>query len=556
MTRRGSERRLATVLFVDVVDSTRVAAEVGDRRWRELLRQFRRRVRAQLRAHGGHEQDTAGDGFFATFSRPAAAVRAASAIVHASQALGIDVRCGVHTGELERIESRFGGIGVHIGARVMAQAGPAEVLVTSTVNDLVVGSGIGFGAAGDAELRGVPGRWALYRVTDIDGVALPAALGPHAVNMRLDGGRPQPAVPAVALVVAVLAVSLAAVMGAFALLQRAGPSAGGIPTFAAAGSPGPTAPHSGPPTMLRIDPATNQITHQVHDKYLPIDTDGRVLIADGTLWQATPINLVRRDLETGEKLDVIDIPAPGIAFGTWVAFGSVWFWVESTERLQRTALHRLDPLSGRTLAVIEIEPQVHGVAFGRDAIYALSREADLLEIDPDANAVVDTDSLPIDTIPDGVVSVAGAVWVCECEQGRITHWDPQTDAVIRTVEFAQRGFVLPDSRELTQGNLAQGNVSGDAQTVWLMDGGAGTLTPINAETGAAGQPIGIPQGSYWHDFGLGSIWISAYTEVYRLRLDTLQGETIDLPDDVYAGGIAADEATGAVWLANFVPFGE
>ena len=114
MTGRRPERRLATVLFLDIVDSTRIAGEVGDRRWRDLLREFRRIVRRQLRVHGGHEEDTAGDGFFATFSRPANAVHAATQIVLGVQGIGLDVRCGIHTGELERIDGRLGGIAAHI----------------------------------------------------------------------------------------------------------------------------------------------------------------------------------------------------------------------------------------------------------------------------------------------------------------------------------------------------------------------------------------------------------------------------------------------------------
>ncbi len=106
MAGRRSERRLATVLFLDIVDSTHVAGEVGDRRWRELLGAFRRRVREQLRRYRGHEQDTAGDGFFATFDRPADAVRAAAAILVAAHGVGLDVRSGLHTGELERIDGR------------------------------------------------------------------------------------------------------------------------------------------------------------------------------------------------------------------------------------------------------------------------------------------------------------------------------------------------------------------------------------------------------------------------------------------------------------------
>jgi class 3 adenylate cyclase len=125
LRRSASKRRLATVLFVDIVDSTRVAAEIGDRPWRDLLGSFRAIVRTQLRRHGGREQDTAGDGFLATFEQPAAALRAAASIAGEVQRLGIDVRCAVHAGEVETIDGRAGGIAVHIGARILApQARP------------------------------------------------------------------------------------------------------------------------------------------------------------------------------------------------------------------------------------------------------------------------------------------------------------------------------------------------------------------------------------------------------------------------------------------------
>jgi hypothetical protein len=463
--------------------------------------------------------------------------------VRAVQSLGIDVRCGLHTGELERIDGRrLGGIAAHIGARVMAQAGPAEVLVTATVRDLVVGGGISFTLAHDTELRGIPGRWTLHRVTELDGVAAPPPLevdeagGRRGAARQTSSRRPpvlRPAVVGVALVGALAIAGLGAVV---LTLPRDDPSLAGAPS-----------PSSGrPPSMLKIDAETNEIADEVYDKYLPVARDGLAVIVDGTLWQETPINVVRRDLETGAALDVIEKPENTLA--TWFAFGSVWFEAERASFLARIDLHRLDPLSGRELAVIEVGPSVRDIAFGRDAIYLLTPQAELLEIDPDQNDVIDRDQLPIETVPDAIVSVRGAAWICECEDGRITHWDPGRDALIRTVEFAQRGFVLGDRRE-----LSQGNVSVDQDTVWLMDGDAGTITPVDTRTGEAGQPIGIPQDSFRHDFAAGSIWISARTEVYRLDLETKRGERIPLPDNVYAGGIAVDEATGTVWLANFVP---
>ena len=158
------ERSLATVLFTDLVGSTETAADLGDRRWRELLEEHYRRVRGQLARFRGEEVDTAGDGFFATFDGPARGIRCALAIAGSMGDLGLQVRAGLHTGEVERIGGKVGGIAVNIGARVASLAGPSEVLVSQTVKDLVAGSGLSFADSGEHELKGVPGRWHLYRV--------------------------------------------------------------------------------------------------------------------------------------------------------------------------------------------------------------------------------------------------------------------------------------------------------------------------------------------------------------------------------------------------------
>jgi class 3 adenylate cyclase len=159
-----TERVLATVLFTDIVGATEKAAHLGDRRWRELLESHHRLVRRELVRFRGREIDTAGDGFFAAFDGPARAVRCACAVASAVKTLGIDVRAGAHTGECEVMGDKFGGIAVHIGARVAACAGPGEVLVSSTVKDLVAGSGLAFEDRGRHPLKGLPGEWQLYSV--------------------------------------------------------------------------------------------------------------------------------------------------------------------------------------------------------------------------------------------------------------------------------------------------------------------------------------------------------------------------------------------------------
>ncbi|ORB64790.1 adenylate/guanylate cyclase domain-containing protein [Mycolicibacterium tusciae] len=160
----ADDRVLATVLFTDIVDSTRRAAEMGDRNWRALLDAHDAIIRAQLTRFRGREVNTSGDGFLATFDGPQRAIRCAMAIRDAVRSLGIEVRAGLHTGEVEIRGDDIGGIAVHIGARISALAGPNDVLVSSTLRDLVIGSGLEFDDRGAHQLKGVPGEWRLFAV--------------------------------------------------------------------------------------------------------------------------------------------------------------------------------------------------------------------------------------------------------------------------------------------------------------------------------------------------------------------------------------------------------
>ncbi len=158
------ERTLATVLFTDIVGSTRRASELGDRGWRDLLERHHALVRRELLRFRGRELDTAGDGFLAAFDGPARAIRCACAILAQVGELGLELRAGLHTGECELVDGKLAGIALHTGARVAAEARPGEVLVSSTVRDLVAGSGIRFEERGERELAGVPGSWRLFAV--------------------------------------------------------------------------------------------------------------------------------------------------------------------------------------------------------------------------------------------------------------------------------------------------------------------------------------------------------------------------------------------------------
>jgi class 3 adenylate cyclase len=161
------DRVLATVLFTDIVGSTERAASLGDKAWRDLLDQHHALVRRELAHFRGKEIDTAGDGFFATFDGPGRAVRCAVAIRDRLRESGLDVRAGVHTGECERMGDKIGGLAVHIGSRIAGLAGAGEVLASSTIKDLVAGSGIVFEERGAHHLKGIPGEWRVFRVARV-----------------------------------------------------------------------------------------------------------------------------------------------------------------------------------------------------------------------------------------------------------------------------------------------------------------------------------------------------------------------------------------------------
>jgi class 3 adenylate cyclase len=158
----AEERFLATLLFVDIVGSTERAAALGDTAWRDLLERYYMSVRRELAVFGGVEVDRAGDGVFARFDGPTRAIRCALAIRNAARQLGLDVRCGLHAGEVEIVDSKIGGIAVHIAARIVSCADGGEVLVSQTVKDLVAGSGMGLRDTGVRPLRGIPGEWRLF----------------------------------------------------------------------------------------------------------------------------------------------------------------------------------------------------------------------------------------------------------------------------------------------------------------------------------------------------------------------------------------------------------
>lgn len=194
MRARRNASVLTTLVFTDIVSSTAMAEEMGDRRWRELLARHYEIIRRALREHGGKELDTAGDGVFARFDSPAAAVRWASAVVDAVRELGVEIRVGIHIGETELLGGKLSGVNVHAAARTMSTAGPGEIRVTGSVRDIVRGGGFGFTDRGVHELRGIEGEWPLFEVASVDGAPRIAPLTDEEAKARRDAIVPPPLV--------------------------------------------------------------------------------------------------------------------------------------------------------------------------------------------------------------------------------------------------------------------------------------------------------------------------------------------------------------------------
>jgi len=520
MPQGGTQRRLATVMFIDIVGSTRVASDIGDHRWRELLSRFRRIVRAELKRYAGREENFTGDGFLATFQEPIQAIRAGAAIAGAVQELGIEVRCGIHTGECERIEGSLGGIAVHIASRVMSLAGPAEVLATSTVKELVTGSGISFEDFSAHELKGVPGTWQIYAVTEADGSPLAPPLDAADAAARIGIVEPSPFFKKRAkLLAGAGAVVIAAVIGSVVLL------AGG-------GSP-KASQQLETITLVRLDPKSGKIVQTLRDQYYSHHMHAALWAADGSLWQYVNGLAVRRDIRTGKPELTIRV-SPDIHAGA-PGFGAAWTAAPSGRN--GNEVDRYDEATGRRLAKISIPgPPIASMSAGNGAMWALLVDGTLVRIDPLSNKVAGT----FDThtsAPGVVVALDGYTWICDCEVGHVIQFDPRRNVVVRRLSLPEHGFLVDVD---TQGG----------HTVWMLDPSGNTLTPIQPNTGRKGQPIGFGGQLADAKIGFGALWVAASNAVYKINLSTHHQKLIPIPASMTAGSIAIDEQTNSVWVGN------
>jgi class 3 adenylate cyclase/streptogramin lyase len=523
-------RRLQTVLFLDMVGSTAIAAQLGDARWREVLTRFNRIVRTELNRSGGHEEDTAGDGYFATFDHPTQAVRAACAIAQHVRDLGLEVRCGLHTGETEAIDGKRGGLGVVIGARVMSLGGAGDVLVTSTTKDLVTGSGIEFEELSAHELKGVPGTWQIFSVARLDGVELARPLSAGEAVERLQRIEPEPFARrhSRVLVGSGIALAIVATVAVVAAVR--------------ATSPSNAAPAADPVTLVRLDPETNVMGPVLRDGYQSLHRPRSVQFDSPSLWQWTPdesptngqvdSRLIRRDPSSGKVLQTYPVDT-GDGMGFVFGFG----WVAHYEGTNEASLDKVDPVTGKVVATIDLPGELADVNAGPHTLWYLSTQGDLVEIDPITTKKLHT--YTIDAFaPSRVVPLIGYVWICDCDNGQILRFDPSIGRVTLTVDLQQKGFLF-------------GVDSSQETTLWLVDPQAGTITPLDPVTGEPGRPLGVG-GSAIYDakIGFGAIWVAAGSQVVRFDLSDQERHTIAMPAGASAGGLAMDTDDGIIWVEN------
>ena len=473
LRRKGRPSRfLAAVVFTDIAGSTEVAARMGDEGWKQLLERHLRLVRSALHRFGGREIDTAGDGLYATFESPAQAIAFALDVAQRVESLGIRVRSGVHMGAVELIGRKAGGIAVHIGARIASRAEPGEVLVSGTVRDLVTGSAVAFEDRGTAELKGIPGQWALYAASALE---RPAELPPEAavpmrerISTRLRSTRWR-----VGVVVALAAILAGSTLGVSALLQPrflSGVEANSVGHISADGR--------GIVSALQVGSVPDAIT-----------------FGAGSLWvtDTTTGSVARIDPKT--SLVVGTIPVKSSPNGVAAGHGAIWV-SNGNDR----SVSRVSPLTNQVIDTIAVGNGPSGVATDEHWVWVTNRlDGTLARIDPQKG---DPETFRIGTTLAGVATGAGSVWVSDFETGEVVRVDPATG--------------VPSYR-IRVGNGPTSIAVGDGQ-VWVVNSRDGTVSHIDPGTNSVAATIAV--GAEPGVVAAGrSVWVTVSSKADIVQID-------------------------------------
>jgi class 3 adenylate cyclase/streptogramin lyase len=508
MVRRASGRTLATVLFTDIVGSTEFAGEMGDRQWRELLARHHRLVRQELKRSGGREVETAGDSFFATFGEPASAIRCGLAVAEAVRELGIEIRAGIHTGEAEVVDGRPRGIAVHIAARVMAVAGPGEVLVSSTVRDLVTGANLTFEDRGFYTLKGLEGDWRLFSLTAVNGNRSRPPMDAQEAARRRAAIQPVPILRRRTGLLGVGAALVVLVAAVLWLVTRP--------------SPLPSVP---PDTVGRIDPASGDITEAFETGSSPTAVAG----GSGAIWVASEGSqtITRLDPESGQSGRTVATQGSPTAVVV-DEDGTVWV----LNQFQATVV-RIDPVRGNVADSIGLESGTKDIAAGEGAVWVINEaQRSLIRIDPhDPQTNIPAPVLGAESFehaPGGVAAGGGFVWVVAGP--RVLRVDPGTGEISgeATTRFVGREIAFGEGY------------------VWVTHTSDDRISKVDPQTLEA---VAIPVGNapVAVAAGEGAAWVANSEDRTISRVDPSSGDVLSIdvgnpPEDVTV-------SEGAVWVA-------
>jgi len=520
------QRRIATVLMLDVVDSTHVAAQLGDARYRELSSRFNRIVRAELKRFGGKEEDNAGDGFFATFSQPDRAIGCASAIAEEVRTLGIEIRSGIHTGQTEDQAGKTHGIAVVIGARVMSLAGAGEILVTSTTKELVTGSGFDFEDFSAHELKGVPGTWQVFAVTTVDDRDRARPLSATEAAERREaiprsGADRRPALRRVVAAGTALLVIAATIAVA---ATRGGPPP--PPTD------GPSAPAS--ESIVRVDQAGTvqteipaPVPQRGNTRGTPSTPAHPMVVGPGGVWVLRSFRwLYHVDPRANEVRTVITLIS-GASFGINLAEGHDVIWVGYSG-----GLIEVNPATEEQRLVERVPPAdaqfSSDVTVGGGFVWLGLTQGKLLRYDPSSGR---GRWIELSGAIDAIAFGHGSVWTGDIVEGTVSRLDA--------------GTLRPDDPIEAAGGLDR-IVVGDS-AVWVLSETLGTLTPIDPDTNTVGSGVRVGDAPTGLAAGAGAIWVGDEDGVIR-RIDEDTRQVTEIPFGAEIRAIAFDEDTETLWI--------
>ena len=446
LRRRGAaDRLLATVMFTDIVGATERAGELGDRAWKRLLERHNAIVRRELKRFAGRELDTAGDGFFVMFERPAQAIDCAWAVMDALRPLDVQIRAAVHMGEVEVMGGKVGGIAVHAASRVLALAQPGQIYVTGIVHDVVAGSDITFADKGTHELRGVPGEWRVFAVEETArDRALPIEPPAEPTTVR----RNWPLIIAVVSVVAVVAAGATAL--GLASLSR----------------PAPIVPQ--PNSVVRLSPTEGSFTALVD-----IQDPTEMAIDADALWVLSVSG--RTVSRVGPSGAAQAVGLPGAPTGLALGEGTVWITTGFGASSGQGGVLRVGMSSRQHEDTIELGDGVDGVAVGEGAVWVTNRVANTLtRIDLTTQVVAGT--IDVGEQPGAVVVGEGSVWVANAIDRTVWRIDPSS--MTRTAEISLAD--TPYDLVLGFGRL------------WVTSEQAGSVTLIDTSTNTIQRTVTMP----------------------------------------------------------------